>query len=120
MAKLKIKSSVCHFDLSSLPLSVSVAALHSLIKEFRSASQKNVIRYEKGNQNIFQEYKRSGNVEISPFCKLRKCIWPNKNICVCDSGYPTYPNFLPPTLNFFLHFGQTFHLKKKLKTRHAF
>ena len=31
------------------------------------------------------------------------------------SGYPTYPNFLPPALNFYLHFGQTFHLKKKME-----
>ena len=30
---------------------------------------------------------------------------------MCGSGYPTYPNFLPHTLNFFLHFGQTVHLK---------
>ena len=34
---------------------------------------------------------------------------------MCGSGHPTYPNFLPPTLNFFLHFGQTFHLKKKME-----
>ena len=34
---------------------------------------------------------------------------------MCGSGYPTYPNFLSPTLNFFLHFGQTVHLKKKMK-----
>ena len=34
---------------------------------------------------------------------------------MCGSGYLTYPNFLLPTLNFFLHFSQTFHLKKKME-----
>ena len=27
----------------------------------------------------------------------------------------TYPNFLPPTLNFFLQFGQTVHLKNEVE-----
>ena len=42
------------------------------------------------------------------------CIRRNKKN-MCGSGYPTYHNILPPTLNFFLHFGQTVHLKKKME-----
>ena len=39
---------------------------------------------------------------------------------MCGSGYPTYPNYpnlLPPSPypKLFLHFDQTFHLKKKME-----
>ena len=33
--------------------------------------------------------------------KVPNCIGPNKKIRLCGSDYPTYPNFLPPTQNFF-------------------
>ena len=36
---------------------------------------------------------------------------------MCGSGYPTNPIFYPLPLTFFLHFGQTFHLKKKMETK---
>ena len=55
--------------------------------------------------------KLASSDKISSFLSL---IWPNiKNMC--GSGYPTYPIFTYYLKLFFLHFGQTVHLKKKME-----
>ena len=42
---------------------------------------------------------------------------PNKKICVVQVTLPNQIFYPAPTLHFFLHFGQTVHLKRKWKAR---